>query len=68
MPKKNYYKILLLFIILIFQQKSFASIFEGIPRVIDGDSLKINNNTIRLLGIDAPEKKQTCKKNQNIKL
>ena len=62
MPKKNYYKILLLFIILIFQQKSFASIFEGIPRVIDGDSLEINGNKIRLFGIDAPEKKQNCKK------
>ena len=62
MPKKNYYKILLLFIILIFQQKSFASIFEGIPRVIDGDSLEINGNKIRLFGIDAPEKKQICKK------
>ena len=62
MPKKNYYKILLLFIILIFQQKSFASIFEGIPRVIDGDSLEINDNKIRLFGIDAPENKQICKK------
>ena len=62
MSKKNYYKILLLFIILFFQQKSFASIFEGIPRVIDGDSLEINGNKIRLFGIDAPEKKQNCKK------
>lgn len=35
---------------------------EGVPRVIDGDSLEINNNKIRLFGIDAPEKKQICKK------
>ena len=62
MSKKNYYKILLLFIILFFQQKSFASIFDGIPRIIDGDSLEINGHKIRLFGIDAPEKKQNCKK------
>ena len=45
-----------------FQQNSFALIFEVIPRVIDGDSLEININKIRLFGIDAPERKQTCKK------
>ena len=45
-----------------FQQNSFALIFEGIPKVIDGDSLEINNNKIRLIGIDAPERKQISKK------
>ena len=62
MQKKNFYKISILFVIFLFQQNSLASTFEGIPRVIDGDSLEINNNKIRLFGIDAPEKKQTCKK------
>ena len=62
MQKKNFYKILILFVIFFFQQNSFASVFEGIPRVIDGDSLEINGNKIRLFGIDAPEKKQNCKK------
>ena len=28
----------------------------------DGDTIKINNNKIRLFGIDAPEKKQLCEK------
>ena len=30
--------------------------------VIDGDTIKINSKKIRLFGIDAPEKKQICKK------
>lgn len=32
----------------------------GRARVIDGDSLAIGDERIRLYGIDAPEKKQTC--------
>ena len=32
----------------------------GIPRVIDGDTLEIAGERIRLHGIDAPELKQTC--------
>ena len=62
MQKKIFYKLIFFCIIFFFQQNSFASIFEGIPRVIDGDSLEINGNKIRLFGIDAPEKKQICKK------
>jgi len=60
--KKSYYKILIFCTIFFFQQNSFALIFEGIPKIIDGDSLEINNNKIRLFGIDAPERKQICKK------
>ena len=38
----------------------------GKVRIIDGDSIEINNNKIRLLGIDAFEKKQECfRKNGN---
>tara|TARA_Y100001970_G_scaffold283584_1_gene399085 strand:- start:12775 stop:13305 length:531 start_codon:yes stop_codon:yes gene_type:complete len=37
-------------------------IISGKPRVIDGDTIKINDKSIRLFGIDAPEKKQKCKK------
>ena len=62
MHKKSYYKILIFCTIFFFQQNSFALIFEGIPKIVDGDSLEINNNKIRLFGIDAPEKKQICKK------
>ncbi len=35
---------------------------SGKPKVIDGDTIRINNFKIRLFGIDAPEKKQLCKK------
>ena len=34
----------------------------GIAEVIDGDTIKIGSKKIRLLGIDAPEQKQICKK------
>ena len=35
---------------------------SGIAKVIDGDTIKIEKNKIRLFGIDAPEKKQQCQK------
>ena len=34
----------------------------GIPKIVDGDTVYINNYKIRLEGIDAPEMKQKCKK------
>ncbi len=34
----------------------------GLPVIIDGDTIKILNNKIRLHGIDAPEKNQKCTK------
>ena len=37
-------------------------IISGIAKVIDGDTIKIKKNKIRLFGIDAPEMKQICKK------
>ena len=38
----------------------YAKTIIGIATVIDGDTIHINNNKIRLLGIDAPEKNQKC--------
>jgi endonuclease YncB( thermonuclease family) len=35
---------------------------KGKPRIVDGDTIHIANNKIRLHGIDAPEMKQTCQK------
>ena len=35
---------------------------SGLAKVVDGDTIKINSKKIRLYGIDAPEKKQKCKK------
>ena len=37
-------------------------LISGIAKVIDGDTIKINKKKIRLFGIDAPEKKQKCRK------
>jgi len=34
--------------------------FKGIAKVSDGDSIKVGEKKIRLMGIDAPEYKQTC--------
>ena len=34
----------------------------GVPKIIDGDTVLIDNFKIRLEGIDAPEIKQKCKK------
>ena len=35
---------------------------SGFAKVVDGDTIKISSKKIRLYGIDAPEKKQKCKK------
>lgn len=39
-----------------------SSDIEGFARVVDGDTIAVSGQKIRLYGIDAPEKKQTCKK------
>ena len=39
-----------------------VKVISGYAKIIDGDTIKINSKKIRLHGIDAPEKKQTCKK------
>ena len=43
-----------------------AAELNGKPRIIDGDTLEISGQRIRLLGIDAPESKQKCKKNNGL--
>ena len=40
-----------------------AGEISGVPRVTDGDTIKILNKRIRFNGIDTPEKKQVCTKN-----
>ena len=37
-------------------------VISGIAKVTDGDTIRIDKKKIRLLGIDAPEKKQQCSK------
>ena len=54
--------ILILSIILLFSSNFvLAKTINGKPRIIDGDTIHIKSNKIRLHGIDAPETKQTCK-------
>lgn len=38
-----------------------AADVTGSVRVVDGDTLRVGSETVRLHGIDAPEVKQTCK-------
>ena len=59
---------LILFSILIFffinfslaSSAQLSNFISGKAKVIDGDTIKIKGNNIRLLGIDAPEKNQIC--------
>jgi endonuclease YncB( thermonuclease family) len=54
--------ILHIFFILVFftSSYSYAKTIIGKPKIIDGDTVHINKNKIRLHAIDAPETKQSC--------
>jgi len=41
---------------------SVAQEYTSIARVIDGDTIEVSGQRIRLHGIDTPEHKQTCKR------
>ncbi len=49
-------------IFLIWFSTAIAEEVLGIPKIVDGDTIHINNYKFRLEGIDAPEMKQKCKK------
>ena len=53
-------RIIILFLI------SFSNIIaeeiSGVPKIVDGDTIHIDNYKFRLEGIDAPEMRQQCKK------
>ena len=53
-------RIIIIFLVLL--SNSIAEEISGIPKVVDGDTVHINNNKFRLEGIDAPEIRQQCKK------
>ena len=53
---------LLIFLLFPIISISSEKVILGKAKVIDGDTIKINKEKIRLYGIDAPEKKQICKK------
>lgn len=55
---KNLYIVVL--ILFSFNLKASANEISGFAKVIDGDTIKILNKSIRLHGIDTPERKQKC--------
>ena len=50
-------------ILFILSLNVIADEISGIPKITDGDTIKILNKRIRFHGIDTPEKKQICIKN-----
>ena len=53
------FRVVLAALLLLVPSVAIADI-TGKPRVIDGDTIQIAGERIRLHGIDAPESKQTC--------
>ena len=60
LQKKIFYSLIIFFFLI---SKPIHSLeVEGFAKVIDGDTIIIDKKKIRLLGIDAPEIDQHCKK------
>ena len=53
-------RIIIIFLVML--SNSIAEEISGIPKVVDGDTIHINNYKFRLEGIDAPEMRQQSKK------
>ena len=58
-------RIMIIFLFLF--SNSIADEISGAPKIVDGDSVHINNYKFRLEGIDAPEMRQKCQK-ESIKI
>ena len=43
--------------------KAYGKTIYGKAKIVDGDTIHIRNNKVRLHGIDAPENEQKCTKN-----
>ena len=56
---------LLIFFAIFYCPITIAESIKGKATIIDGDTIHIGNNKIRLHGIDSPEIKQTCMINDN---
>lgn len=59
------YKSILLPLLVLYAEPATAALFGGVGRVIDGDSLMVGEQEVRLFGIDAPELTQTCNREGN---
>ena len=57
---------LVISICLIFFFLSYNDVKSYEIKIIDGDTIHLNNEKIRFTGIDTPELKQTCNKNSEI--
>ena len=61
------YKFLITFFLILYSSASFSEkIINGKAKIIDGDTIHIGINKIRLHGIDAPETNQTCTVNETV--
>ena len=54
------------FCLVICFNQAYGKTIYGKAKIIDGDTIHIDSNKIRLHAIDAPETKQTCTKNKII--
>ncbi|MCB1516469.1 MAG: thermonuclease family protein [Hyphomicrobiaceae bacterium] len=45
----------------VFSKERVSTKVSGAPNVIDGDTVRIGGQSLRLVGLDAPERDQTCK-------
>ena len=60
MEPKIWISKLLIFLVIFYCSITFAQSINGKAKIIDGDTIHIGKNKIRLYGIDAPEINQTC--------
>ena len=60
MEPKIWISKLLIILIIFYCSITFAQSIDGKAKIIDGDTIHIGKNKIRLYGIDAPEINQTC--------
>jgi len=62
--KKNLF--LVISILLIFFFLTYNDVKSSELKIIDGDTIHLNGEKIRFSGIDTPEIKQTCIKNNEV--